>query len=152
MSRIWIYQADRFLSGEEVQAITAELNAFVSAWTAHGSALSGKGYILESLFVILEVDERVAGVTGCSIDKSVHFIKSLGSKFNIDFFDRMRVAYISQTNTVQVAARSEFEELVKTGIVTPDTIVFNNLINSSEEIVDKWKIPFKDSWHSRVFS
>ncbi len=152
MSRVWIYQADRKLDAGVVSFLENDLESFVANWTAHGSALYAKGYIKDNLFLILEVDESVAGVTGCSIDKSVHFIKSLGERYAIDFFDRMRVAYIDENNMVQIADRSEFENLIKLGSITADTIVFNNLITSSEELQDKWQVAFKDSWHAKIFA
>ena len=151
MSRVWIYQANRFLTNTEVIEINDLAQQFVSSWTAHGSALAGKAVVLENLFLILEVDEEIAGVTGCSIDKSVHFIKGLGDKFNVDFFDRMRVAYINADGKLQLASREQFQQSVKEGGVTSDTIVYNNLIQNSEDLSSNWKIPFSNSWHSKVF-
>lgn len=151
MNKVWVYQADRFLTSEEVINIEKDLIAFVATWTAHGSALAGRASIEENLFLILEVDERQAGVTGCSIDKSVHFLKALGQKYNVDFFDRMKVSYRSSDGQVNLVNRSNFEGLIKDGFVNADTIVFNNLVQNSEELEAKWQIPFKDSWHSKVF-
>jgi len=151
MSRVWIYQADRFLTETEVSEIIALAQQFVASWTAHGSALAGKATVVENLFLVLEVDEEVAGVTGCSIDKSVHFIKGLGEKFNIDFFDRMRVSYIDVESRLQLANRDEFQTLVNSGVVDGETIVYNNLIQTSDELTTNWKIPFSQSWHSKVF-
>lgn len=151
MARVWIYQADRFLTESEANEIKELAEHFVSSWTAHGSALAGKVAVLDNLFLILEVDEEVAGVTGCSIDKSVHFIKALGEKFSIDFFDRMRISYINADGQLQLASREQFQQLVKEGVVTSDTIVYNNLIQNTEELESNWKIPFSQSWHSKVF-
>lgn len=151
MARIWIYQANRFLSNDEALSIKVDLDNFVANWTAHGSQLAGKAEIVNNLFLVLEVDEEVAGVTGCSIDKSVHFIKSLGDKYTIDFFDRMRVAYIDDKGTLQIASRDQFSALVKDNVVNSSTIVFNNLIQTSEEFDKNWKIPFAESWHSKIF-
>lgn len=151
MARIWIYQANRFLSNDEALSIKVDLDNFVANWTAHGSELAGKAEIVNNLFLVLEVDEEVAGVTGCSIDKSVHFIKSLGDKYTIDFFDRMRVAYIDDKGTIQIASRDQFSALVKDNVVNLSTIVFNNLIQTSEEFDKNWKIPFAESWHSKIF-
>ena len=151
MARIWIYQANRFLSNDEGLSIKVDLDNFVANWTAHGSQLAGKAEIVNNLFLVLEVDEEVAGVTGCSIDKSVHFIKSLGDKYTIDFFDRMRVAYIDDKGTLQIASRDQFSALVKDNVVNLSTIVFNNLIQTSEEFEKNWKIPFAESWHSKIF-
>lgn len=151
MNRVWIYQADRFLTAVEVSEIIDLAQHFLASWTAHGSALAGKVTLIDNLFLILEVDEEVAGVTGCSIDKSVHFIKSLGKKFGIDFFDRMRVSYIDVEGKLQLASREEFQALVNSNTVNADTLVYNNLIQASEELSTNWKIPFSQSWHSKVF-
>ncbi len=151
MNRVWVYQSNRFLTIEETVSIQGDLENFVSAWTAHGSALSAKASIKDNLFLILEVDESQAGVTGCSIDKSVHFLKSLGEKYSLDFFDRMKVSFIANDNTIRLVNRNEFEKLIKSGDVSADTIVFNNLVQNSDELTNSWKLPFKDSWHSKVF-
>ncbi len=151
MSRVWIYQADRFLNSQEVNDMTALAQQFVASWTAHGSALAGKAQIVDNLFLILEVDEEIAGVTGCSIDKSVHFIQALGNQFNVNFFDRMRVAYIDAEGQLQIASREEFQEKVKSAQITADTVVYNNLVQNSEELATSWKVPFSASWHSKVF-
>lgn len=151
MSRVWIYQADRFLNSQEVNDMTALAQQFVASWTAHGSALAGKAQIVDNLFLILEVDEEIAGVTGCSIDKSVHFIQALGNQFNVNFFDRMRVAYIDAEGQLQIASREEFQEKVKSAQITADTIVYNNLVQNSEELATNWKVPFSASWHSKIF-
>ncbi len=151
MNRIWIYQADRFLSDDEVVQMSVSLNDFVSTWAAHGSALAGKGSIKYNLFLILEVDESQAGVTGCSIDSSVRFIKGLEQSFGVSFFDRMKVSFKDASDVVRLVGRDEFERLFKSGEITGDTVVFNNLIQQGEELHTNWEIPFRDSWHSRFF-
>lgn len=151
MKRVWIYQADRFLSDEEVAHIEQLAQEFVGSWTAHGSALDGKASMRHNLFLILEVDEEQAGVTGCSIDKSVHFVKKLESLFGVGFFDRMKVAFEDTDNSIKLVSRTEFADLVKSGIVSPGTKVFNNVVQTAEELASNWYIDFKDSWHSKVF-
>lgn len=151
MNRVWVYQANRFLTQEEADSISIDVATFVQSWTAHGSALAASGNVVHNLFLVLEVDESQAGVTGCSIDKSVHFLKTISAKYNIDFFDRMKVSFCDDKGKVNLVNRSEFENLLKSGDVNSDTIVFNNLVQNSEELKQSWQIPFKDSWHSKVF-
>lgn len=151
MNRVWIYQANRFLTDDEAQSVNAALANFVASWTAHGSALAGTGSLRDKLFLVLEVDEAQAGVTGCSIDKSVHFLKKLGQDLGVDFLDRMKVSFRAEDGQVKLVTRSEFESLIEKRVVTADTIVFNNLIQNSAELATQWEIPFKDSWHSKVF-
>ena len=151
MNRVWIYQADRFLTDGEVADINRLLQDFVAQWAAHGSALAGKGSVRHNLFLVLEVDERQVGVTGCSIDSSVYFIKGLEQRFSVGFFDRMKVAFRDDNGEVQLVDRNDFAALVSGGQVNEETIVFNNLIQSSEELETRWERPFKYSWHHKVF-
>jgi hypothetical protein len=151
MNRVWVYQADRFLSDQEVGEMDSLIAEFSSKWTAHGSALAARGEIRGNLFLILEVNEELARVTGCSIDKSVYFIKGLEQQFSVGFFDRTKVAFRDENGEVKLVNRKEFAELVSMDKVNADTIVFNNLIQSAEELDSQWEIPFKASWHSKVF-
>lgn len=151
MNRVWIYQADRIFSDEKSKLVESALADFVSSWTAHGSALAAKGTVRENLFIVLEVDEEQAGVTGCSIDKSVHFLKGLGEQLGVDFFNRMKVSFKDDNGNVHLVGRDEFESLVKSGAVHANTLVFNNLVENSRDLITEWIIPFQKSWHSKVF-
>jgi len=145
-SRIWIYQSNRELTTEEIRLIGEATREFLDNWTAHNQALNAGFEIRYNRFLILMADEKSAGASGCSIDKSVHFIKSLETKFNIDFLDRMRFAF--KTNGgVEAVQKNEFEQLYKKGILNSDSVVFNNLIETKEELTGKWEIPVKNSWH-----
>lgn len=151
MNKIWIYQADRILSQRESGQILERIKPFISSWTAHGSALAADGYIKYDLFLVFEVNEEQAGVTGCSIDKSVHFVKLLEQEFGVSFFDRLKIAYRDADHVIQLVDRSVFEELIKSGEVHSRTIVFNNILTHASELESNWEIPFQDSWHSKVF-
>jgi hypothetical protein len=145
-SRIWIYQANRELTTEEINQIGEATRNFLDSWTAHNQALNAGYEIRYNRFLILMVDEKSAGASGCSIDKSVHFIKSLEAKFNIDFFDRMKLAYKSN-GKVEAVNKNEFERLFEKGILNSDSIVFNNLVDTKEQLLTSWEIPVKNSWH-----
>jgi len=152
MARVWIYQADRFLTDAEVEHIAQEANEFMRSWTAHGTALAGRVSVEHNLFLLLLVDEEQALATGCSIDKSVHFVQALGQRYGIDFFNRMNTAYRSNVDdSLQLATREEFAQRLKEGIVNQETLVYNNLIQDSSELSTKWEVPFAVSWHSKVF-
>jgi hypothetical protein len=89
-SRVWIYTADKSLSSIE-DSLNTDISQFVSRWAAHGSGLFGDGKIIKNFFLVLVVDESKVGASGCSIDSSVKFIKSLGEKYRIDFFNRLNM-------------------------------------------------------------
>jgi len=150
-SRIWIYQASRELNPEEISFVKQATGEFLNSWTAHNQALNAGFEIRYNRFLILMVDEKAAGASGCSIDKSVHFIKSLESKFGIDFFDRMRFAY-KANDKVEVLHKNEFEKLYEKGVINSDSIVFNNLIETKADLTTNWEIPVKKSWHQSLLA
>ena len=150
-SRIWIYQSDRILKQEEESAIIQILGDFTSNWQAHGHDLAALGEVIHHQFIILSVDEQVAGATGCSIDKSVALMKDIEQKFNINLFDRFRVAF-KLNDELKSCSREDFEKMIENGEINKDTLVFNNLIQTRKELQTSWEIPLKDSWHARVFN
>jgi hypothetical protein len=150
-SRIWIYQSSRELNPAELARTEHILNEFTADWTAHNHLLKARAEIRYSRFIILTVDESQAGATGCSIDKSVTLMKSLEHEFHINLFDRFNTAYRKADGNIATASRAEFEELIKQGTVTSETIVFNNLVNKLGDMAAKWEVPYKNSWHKQVF-
>ncbi|HEY1007885.1 MAG TPA: ABC transporter ATPase [Sphingobacteriaceae bacterium] len=150
-SRVWIYQANREFTPQEITDIQETLNRFTAGWLAHGAALAATAEIRYGRFIILSVDETQAGATGCSIDQSVNLMKEIGNRYQVDLFDRFNIAY-RHNGQILAADRAAFEDLIRQGIVSGDTIVFNNLVSTGRELASAWEIPMKESWHARVFA
>jgi hypothetical protein len=149
-SRVWIYQSNRELTAAESADIQQQLNSFTTGWTAHNNQLKAKAEIRYNRFLILVVDESQAGASGCSIDKSVHFMQHLEQQFGINLFDRFNLAY-RDGDSVLSAPRAAFEQLIKQNTITGQTIVFNNLVQTLADLQTKWEVPFNDSWHKQLF-
>lgn len=149
-SRVWVYQSDKKLTDVVVEQIQHRLDDFTTQWTAHNNQLKAKGEIRYNRFLILIVDETQAGASGCSIDKSVHFMQNLQPEFDINLFDRFNLAYRDAEEVLSLP-RHGFEELLKNGTINTETIVYNNLVQNLSELETKWEVPFKDSWHIQLF-
>ena len=150
-SRIWIYQANRVLTARETALIQERLDTFTAQWLAHGHELLAKAEIRYNQFIILGVDEQQAGATGCSIDKSVKLMLDLEKEFNINLFDRFQLAYRDGAE-IRTSNREEFQELLSSGKINGDTIVFNNLVSTKKALETNWEIPMKESWHANLFT
>lgn len=149
-ARIWIYQSNRKLSEVETQFIAQQTEQFLTQWTAHGENLEAGFLIKYDRFLILGLNQNSVTASGCSIDASVHFIQSLEKKLNIDLLDKMNVTFYTG-NFLTHKTLVEFKEMVKSKAISPETIVFNNLVNTKQELEENWEIPAKESWHSRFF-
>lgn len=150
ISRVWIYQANRSFTEDELTEIRTRLDIFIEQWTAHGGDLFS-GYKVEyKRFIIIGLNQDLNNATGCSIDASVHFIKQLEKDFNVDLLDKMNVSY-KQGEFVAYKDLTDFRKMAKDRAVTMNTIVFNNLVATKAEFIENWEVPAKDSWHARFF-
>ena len=150
-SKVWVYQSDRFFSDQEMEYLHSLLSDFTKGWTAHQQQLKA-GYAIEHrLFIVLIVDESMAGASGCSIDKSVHLMKQIEGELGLNLFDRFRTAWRKQ-DEIQISDRNQLETLLDSGEVNGKTTVFNNLIKTYQEFQESWETPLENSWHARVFN
>lgn len=147
-SRVWIYQANRSLSENEIQEISLKLNQFLKQWTAHGSDLKAGFEIKYKRFIVIALDQEQASASGCSIDASVHFIQQLEKDYHIDLLDKMNVSY-KQGDFIAYKTLTDFKKMAKDRAVSKSTIVFNNLVANIAEYNENWEVPANESWHSR---
>ena len=147
-ARVWIYQADRTFTEEEMTALRGEIEQFLQQWTAHGADLKAGYATPYNRFIVIGLDQQQAAASGCSIDASVHFIQSLEAKYGVTLLDRMNVSY-KQGEYIAYKPLNEFRKMAKSKAVSPKTIVFNNLVNNEYE--QDWEVPASESWHNRFF-
>jgi hypothetical protein len=150
-SKVWVYQSNREFTTSEVAEIQEKLNAFTAQWQAHGHQLKAKAEIIHNFFIVITADETASNVTGCSIDASVRVLKDIEAQYNLDLFNRFNMAYLMDGKVFSLN-KEDFETLVSIKKITPDTIVFNNMVQTLEEFETKWQVPFALSWHNTVFS
>lgn len=150
-SRVWIYQANRSFTEDELSEIRTKLNTFLEQWTAHGSDLLASYRIEYKRFIVIGLNQSLNAASGCSIDASVHFIQQLEKDYGVDLMDKMNVSY-KQGEFIAYKELSEFKKMAKDRAVSKNTIVFNNLVATKAEFLDNWEVPAKDSWHARFLN
>ncbi|WP_297796660.1 ABC transporter ATPase [uncultured Eudoraea sp.] len=147
-ARVWIYQANRSLSEQELEEISKAFDAFITEWTAHGDDLKAGYEIKYKRFIIIGLDQDFNAASGCSIDSSVHFIQQLEKAYDIDLMDKMNVSY-KQGTYIAYKPLLDFKKMAKNKSVSKNTIVFNNLVTNKYEYMNHWEVPASESWHSR---
>lgn len=130
-SRVWLYLANRKLDSTELHYAEEQLQSFLKSWAAHGKNLFCDGRFLFDQYLVLVVDEKQESASGCSIDSSVRFVKSLGNELGVDFFNRMNVLEFDgeKTNTTNY-----FEAIEK------KRTFLNPLIESLSELRGSWLV------------
>ncbi len=149
-AKVWIYQSNRSFTPTETTEIQQLTNSFVSEWASHGRELTAEGAVVHQRFLVLAVDESKAGASGCSIDKSVAFVRHLQTTYNIDLLDRMVFAFRNEAHDIAFASRDEFATLYHSKKINDETIVFNNLVANIGDFKTKWELKLSESWHKRM--
>ena len=150
-SRVWVYQCNRKLSDDEVAVISDKTTEFLTQWTAHGSNLEAGFEIKYNRFIVIGLNQENASASGCSIDASVHFIQQLQQEFDVDLLDKMNVTFYNG-DFIAHKTLTDFKKMAKAKSVSPNTVVFNNLVNTKEEYLENWEVPAKESWHNRFLA
>jgi len=145
LSRVWVYQSNRELTDKEVSEIQLLAAAFVTNWTAHGSLLMASADVFYNRFLIIAADENQVLASGCSIDKSVGLVKDIEKHFNINLLDRLNIAYW-EDNKLKTFAFADLEKMYNQGTIKEETLIFNNLVKTLQDLKNHWKIELKDSW------
>lgn len=148
-AKVWIYQSNRPFTDEEIQKLEPQINAFADEWVSHNVMLKAFGTVYLKQFIVLMVDESQAGASGCSIDRSVYFLRLVERNFGVELFDRNTFAF-RMGDEVHTAPKEEFAGLFNKKIITDETLVFDNLVNTKAAFEKSWIKPLGESWHRRL--
>lgn len=144
-ARVWVYQADEPFGKEGEDEVNKTLYNFCDQWAVHGQPMRTSFTVAHNRFIILAVDERYYGASGCSIDSSVHALKALETRLNNSLFNRTKVAFFLN-GQVKLFAPSELKEAFLHGTLTAESLTFNNLVANKGEWSTNWLTEAKNTW------
>jgi hypothetical protein len=144
-SRVWVYQSSRLFTLNEAFEIEEKLKEFSMHWKSHGTPVKGEAHLFFGQFIVLLGDETATGVSGCSTDSSVRLIKEVEEHYSVNMFDRTTLAFVIKEK-VQLLPLSQLNYAAENGFITPETLYFNNLVQTKDELGNKWIIPVRESW------
>ena len=148
-SRLWIYQSERPFTSEEVDGLLLEIQNFLEEWTSHNRALQASFQIVENRILVMGVDEGVAGASGCSIDKMMHFIQALEQRHNLSLLNRQLITYRNNGSWETTKLRN-FIEGVRTGDISSSTLIYDLLISDKATWQESSTKPVLESWVKKM--
>jgi hypothetical protein len=151
-ARLWVFAASRPLNRDEGTRLLAAADQFLAGWSAHRVPLSTARELRHDQFVFVAADEAAAGASGCSIDALVRFMRDVESRLDVRLTDNGLVWFRTPAGNVSCVSRPDFQQLADRGDVGPETIVFDNTIQTvGARRAGQWELPAKRSWHGRAF-
>jgi hypothetical protein len=85
----------------------------------------------------LAVDESIEPISGCSIDSSVHFLKTIESHLEVDFFNRLNVLILNEGSPKLIS----YHDMVD----FKGDFVFNPRIERLHELREKWLVEIQEA-------
>ncbi len=149
-SKVFIFQADRILTDSDNEVIVTKMNSFLPTWATHGEELTAEFTIQDNLFLIVGNNEDKVATSGCSKDSLTHAIQFIGEKLNIDFFNRLNIAYKMKSGNFGLTNMLNFKMMMQKDEITQNTIVVNNLIETKNDLLNNWQVEVKNSWHKTL--
>lgn len=129
----------------EVLQVEDLLNHFTANWKSHGTPVKGFATVFFGQFIILMADEQATGVSGCSTDSSVRLIKEIEQLYKVSLFERQNLAFVLKEK-VELLPLSQLQYAADHRFINGNTLYFNNLVQTKEELENNWIIPVKESW------
>ncbi len=151
-SRVWVYQANKTLNERELNKVEDILTNFISRWQSHGSELTASFKVMYQRFIILVVDNTTNLPSGCSIDSSVAVLKEIEEILEIDLFDRMQIAFLEEDQQIFTVNFKEISQAIASGKVQPQSITFNNTVDTKEKLENNWLVTAESSWLKKYFN
>jgi hypothetical protein len=143
--KIWIYTLSKELSDEQLLDLNNRCEAFVSTWTAHDVSLDASFELYKNRLLIFKVNEDKYNASGCSIDKQLRFVKDLEALYSIQLLNRLLIAY-QDNDKVRVIKSSQVSELIHSGELNENTLIFDNTITSANQLKTEWLKQLKNTW------
>ena len=150
-ARLWIHGFEHELKEHERAIIGQELGHFLPQWASHGTSVQAAFTVIFSRFGITAAHGE-AGISGCSTDSLVRNFKALKTAHGLDGLNGGLVHYRDQEGQIHSVDHSQFREVVNSGLISPDTRVFNTLISKLGQLRSgEFETTFGESWHARTF-
>ncbi|MBV6521645.1 MAG: hypothetical protein MNPFHGCM_01789 [Gemmatimonadaceae bacterium] len=146
-ARVWVFGASDPVVEARAHQLLERVDAWLDDWQAHGEPLTCARDWRDDRFLVIGVDERAAGASGCSIDALFHVLLQAQSSLGATIVGGGRVYYRDRDGVVQCTSRSEFPRLRAAGVVDERTIVFDTTVTRSADYRRAFEQPLGASWH-----
>ena len=147
-AKVWVYPCSRKFYPQELDELQQQLQDFCNTWiTSEEKEITTSYKLVYNRFVIFSIEEDVE-TTNEVINKQVAFVIELQQKYKVELLDKMNVCF-KQGEHVQYKELKEFKKLLKNKSVSAKTVVFDNLVQTKDELENFWEVPITESWYNR---
>ena len=149
-ARTWVCGATPALDTGTAERLLADVDAHLADWKAHGEPLTVARTLVEGRFLVVAVDQRTAGASGCSIDGLFRTLQRAESGYGVSLVAGGRIFWRDTSGVVQGGGRDDFREAAALGTVTRDSSVFDTTVSTLGTLRQEFERPAARSWHAQL--
>jgi hypothetical protein len=149
-ARVWIFGAAAPVDDVDAAKLLAAVDAYLLQWKAHGHPLTAARDWRDERFLVVGVDQRTEGASGCSIDDLFHMLQALERAVGSSMVGGGLVFFRGPGDLVCALSRDDFEALARRGGADGTTPVFDTTITSAGDYRARFEVPAGSSWHGAL--
>jgi hypothetical protein len=146
-ARVWAFGAAAPVDTIDAAKLLAMVDSYLLQWQAHGHPLTCSRDWRDERFLVVAVDQRTEGASGCSIDGLFRALRGHEAAVGTSIVGGGLVFFRDGLGLVHALARDEFEGLASLGEVTAATRVFDMTVTTAGDYRARFETEAGQSWH-----
>ncbi len=149
-ARLWVFAAHAPLDEVDAPRLLGAVDGYLKTWKAHGAPLVCARDFRDERFLLIAVDERASGASGCSIDGLFNLLKEAEGGVGTSLVAGGQIFFRGAGGIIFNCSRREFEFMAQMGDVNGDTVVFDTTLTSMADFRARFERPARESWHATL--
>ena len=149
-ARIWVFGAAAPVDEVDAGKLLASVDSFLMQWQAHGHPLTVAREWRDERFLVIGVDQRTEGASGCSVDGLFRTLQGLERGIGASLVGGGRVYFRDALGMVHAVSRDEFELMARRGEVNAETRVFDTAATTAGAYRATFERPARQGWHAAL--
>jgi hypothetical protein len=146
-ARTWIFGASHPISADAETDLLNSVDAWLDEWAAHGVPLTCAREWIHGRFLVVGVDQRAAGASGCSVDALFRVLQQVQGTHGTSFLGGSRVFFRNEEGQLTCVERAAFGAAPG---VTMETLVYDTALTTAGEYRRRFEVPVGESWHAAL--
>ncbi|HVT41153.1 MAG TPA: hypothetical protein VHE78_19105 [Gemmatimonadaceae bacterium] len=149
-ARVWAFGSASPVDSIDAAKLLALVDAYLLQWKAHGHPLTCARAWRDERFLVIAVDQRTEGASGCSIDGLFRALRGHEEAVGTSIVAGGLVFFRDGLGLVHALARDQFESLAARGEVTATTPVFDTTVTTAADYRARFETEAGRSWHQSL--
>ena len=151
-ARVWVFAAAAPIDDVDETRLLAAVDAYLLQWKAHGHPLTCAREWRDERFLVIGVDQRTEGASGCSIDGLFRTLKAMEPGLGTTLVGGGMVFFRGPGGLVCALSRDDFAALSRRGEAGSATPVFDTTVTNAGDYRALFERPAGESWHASLLT